>query len=84
VKIWMQLVLGLLALFVAACLLSSLLGLVMHLAIGVGILACILGVIGYLIRGWRQRQPPAHVTQRRAEKTADRALKDLERKVNKQ
>jgi hypothetical protein len=81
-KLLLQLVLAIALLFVLCWALYAVLGLFVWVIVAGGIAAIIIAAIKSLI-GKRQKEGAPNLRDsRRADKEAERALKDLERKVN--
>ncbi len=71
------------ALIVIASLLSVTVGFLIHIAIAAVILGCVIALVRYWIRKHQERTHPLRQNAR-AEKVADRTLKEIERTINKQ
>ena len=83
-NVWLRLLIGIVVLFVLVYLLSAVVGLLFWAGVALAIVAGIVGVVGYWTKERQALKPPGRREQRRLDKTAEQALKDLERKVNKQ
>ncbi len=71
-------------LFVIVYLLSTLVGLLFWAALIGAIVVIVAGMIKLFSQDRRSRKSPNLSSHRRAERKADRALKDMERKVNRE
>ena len=81
-KVLLQIALVIIGLLLAYMLLATALGMLFWVALA-GIVACVVFALG---RAWWQarqnKRPPDAQVYKKAEKQAEAALKDLERKVN--
>lgn len=82
-KTLLYILLTVVGVIVIAYLLMTAVGLLIYIAIAAVILGCAVALIRYWVRKHQERKQPLR-THARAEKAADRALKDIERTINKQ
>ena len=82
-KIFLQILLGVVGLFVAFFLLMALIGTAMHLVIICAVLAAIFGVCRWQYTRWESRRLPTKRAVQKVEQKTEKALRELERKVNK-
>lgn len=80
-KLWVRLVIGAIVLFGVMYALSALVGMLFSLAVAGLILAGIVALISNATGGPKLRAPSGK-TEKRIDTAAERALKELERKVN--
>jgi uncharacterized membrane protein (DUF106 family) len=83
VKTLLYLILTIVGLVVIIYMLMTTLGLLIHVAIAAVVITVIIALIRYWYVSHQERKAP-HRKHLRASKAAERALKDMERNVNKQ
>ncbi|MCW3094955.1 MAG: hypothetical protein JWL77_573 [Chthonomonadaceae bacterium] len=83
VKILFYILLTVVGVVLIAYLLAATVGMLMYIGIAVAILGIVVAIVRYGIRKHHERTHPLR-QHARAVKAADRALKDIERTINKQ
>ena len=82
-KLALQIILGLVGLFLTYFLVMALLGTVINAVIVCAILAAIFGVCRWQYRRWESRRLPSKRAIQKIEQKTEKSLRELERKVNK-
>ena len=82
-KTLLYIVLTVVSVVALAFLLAAGVGFLIYVAIAAVILGCAVALVRYWVRKHQERKHPLR-THARAEKAADRALKEMERTINKQ